>query len=160
MNELTDTISVLNLDAWNATDTGVLSHIKNPSQQKFFTNNSDLIGKALRQAIIYFAETLNTIDRTSCILGNEFRSTRTHRYQLSSPSDEKTSETTTTTTMEITTFAPIAFEYMRTMIGITRNDFQSSFNDNELINFTNTGKSGSQMYKTQDDVSEMILFLF
>jgi len=62
--------------------------------------------------------------------------------------------------MEITTFAPIAFEYMRTMIGITRNDFQSSFNDNELINFTNTGKSGSQMYKTQDDVSEMILFLF
>jgi 1-phosphatidylinositol-4-phosphate 5-kinase len=149
MNELSDTLSVLNLEAWNATDTGVLSYIKTPIQQTFFNNNSDLIGKALRQAIIYFVNTLNDIDRESCILGTEFRSTRTHNYQIPSPTDDKTSESTL---IEITTYAPIAFEYMRTILGITRNDFQSSFNDGELINFSNTGKSGSQMYKTQDDV--------
>jgi hypothetical protein len=156
MNELTDTINVLSLEAWNATETGVLSYVKTPIQRTFFTSNSDLIGKALRQAIIYFAETLNTVDRVSCIVGNEFRSTRTHRYPLPSPPDlVKPSETVL---MEITTFAPLAFDYMRTMIGITRNDFQSSFNNGELINFANTGRSGSQMYKTQDDVRKIIKF--
>jgi hypothetical protein len=151
MTDHTDTFSVLNLDAWNATETGVFSYIKTPIQQTFFNNNSDLIGKALRQAIIYFADTLNSIDRTSCILGNEFRTTRTHKYQLPGPSTEKSSETTL---IEITTYAPIAFEYMRTIIGMTRNDFHSSFNHGEFINFANTGKSGSQMYKTHDDVSK------
>ncbi|CAF1015264.1 unnamed protein product [Adineta steineri] len=150
MNEITDTINLLNLETWNATETGVLSHIKSPLQQTFFTNNSELIGTALRQSIIYFAETLNTTDRLACVLGNEFRSTRTHKYQVLCHTDGKTSETTVP--MEITTFAPIAFEYMREIIGISRNDFQSSFNHDELINFANTGKSGSQMYKTKDDV--------
>ncbi|UJR33051.1 hypothetical protein I4U23_020510 [Adineta vaga] len=150
MNEITDTVNLLNLDAWNASETSVLSYIKSPIQNTFFANNSELIGTALRQSIIHFAETLNTTDRFSCILGNEFRSTRTHKYQVSCPPDHKTGETTTP--MEITTFAPIAFEYLRTIVGITRNDFQSSFNQNELINFANTGRSGSQMYKTQDDV--------
>jgi hypothetical protein len=158
MNEITDTISILNLDAWNAVETGVLSYIKTPIQNSFFTNNSELIGIALRQSILYFAETLTTVDRSSCVLGNEFRSTRTHKYQVSRPPDEKTSETTTP--MEITTFAPIAFDCTRTIIGISRNDFQSSFNDGELMNFANTGRSGSQMYKTQDDVREInIVFL-
>ncbi|CAF3415746.1 unnamed protein product [Rotaria sp. Silwood1] len=151
MNDLTDTLSILSLEDWNATDTGVLSHIKTPIQNTFFSSNSDLIGKALRQSIIYFAETLNIVDRSSCIFGNEFRSTRTHKCQLLRTSDEKTSETTTIP-IEITTYAPIAFEYMRTVIGITRNDFQTSFNCDELINFANTGRSGSQMYKTADDV--------
>jgi hypothetical protein len=150
MNEATDTTSVLSLEAWNATDTSVLSYIKTPIQQTVFTNNSDLIGKALRQSIIYFAETLNSNDRSTCILGNEFRSTRTHKYHVLSSTDEKTSETTVP--LEITTFAPIAFEALREIIGITRNDFQSSFNIDELINFANTGRSGSQMYKTHDDV--------
>src|ERR1700727_2225183 len=140
MTGTADTQSLLALETWNATETGVLSHIKSPIQQTFFTNNSELIGKALRQSIIYFAETLNTVDRSSCILENEFRSTRTHKYQVQRPPDEKTSETTAT--IEITTFAPIAFEHLRTIIGITRNDFYSSFNHGELINFANTGKSG------------------
>ncbi|CAF1291748.1 unnamed protein product [Rotaria sordida] len=150
MNELIDTLNLLNLDDWNATETGVLSHMKTPIQNTFFTNNSDLIGKTLRQSIIYFAETLHTIDQSSCIFGNEFRSTRTHKCTLLRSIDEKSSETITP--MEITTYAPIAFDYMRTIIGITRNDFQLSFQSGELINFANTGRSGSQMYKTQDDV--------
>ncbi|CAF3921185.1 unnamed protein product [Rotaria sp. Silwood2] len=149
MNELTDTLNILSLEDWNATATGVLSHIKNPIQNTFFTSNSDLIGKTLRQSIVYFAETLNTVDQSSCILGNEFRSARTHKYKSLRSPDEKTSETTTP--IEITTYAPIAFEYIRTIIGITANDFQSSFERGELINFVNTGRSGSQMYKTQDD---------
>jgi len=151
MNEITDTINILNLEAWIATETGVLSHMKTPIQQTFFTNNSELIGKALRQSIIYFAETLNTVDRVSCILGNEFRSTRTHKYHIIHSE---------TTTIEITTLAPIAFEYIRSTIGITQQDFQSSFNNGELMNFTNTGKSGSQMYKTHDEVKTIYIFRF
>lgn len=151
MTELSDIVSILSLDTWNATDTGVLSYMKTPMQQTFFTNNSDLIGKALRQAIIYFDDTTSITDRTACIIGNEFRSARTHKYSIPSPADSNTSEPTT---MEITTYAPIAFEYMRTIIGITRHNFQLSFDAGELINFANTGKSGSQMYKTPDDVSE------
>jgi hypothetical protein len=150
MNELTDTLNILNLEAWNATETSVLSYMKTPFQHNFFSNNSELIGTALRQSIIYFAETVNTVDRPACMLGNEFRTTRTHRYQVLCPSNEKSSETTTP--MDITTYSPIAFEYLRTIVGISRNDFHSSFNDGELINFANTGRSGSQMYKTQDDV--------
>jgi len=155
MTDLSDTFNVLNLDAWHATDTDLFSYAKTPIQNTFFTKNSDLIGKALRRAIIYFAETINDIDRRSCTLGDEFRSTRTHKYHIPSPADDKTCETTL---MEITTYAPIAFDYMRTNIGMTRNDFQSSFRQNELINFANTGKSGSQMYKTHDDVSVIIRF--
>ncbi len=150
MADLPDAFNVLNLDAWNPIDLGLLSYAKTPMQNTFFTKNSDLIGKALRKAIIYFAETINDIDRRSCTLGDEFRSTRTHKYHIPSPADDKKSEPTL---IEITTFAPIAFDYMRENIGITRNDFQSAFRQNELVNFANTGKSGSQMYKTHDDVS-------
>lgn len=150
MNEITDSINLLNLDTWNATETSILSYIKTPIQNTFFANNSELIGTALRQSIIYFAETLNTTDRLSCTLGNEFRSTRTHKYQVLCPPDNKTGETTTP--MEITTFAPIAFEYLRTIVGISRNDFHTSFDQGDFISFANTGRSGSQMYKTQDDV--------
>ena len=155
MTDLSDTINVVTLETWSATDNGLLSYVKTPVQNTFFTKNSDLIGKALRQAIIYFDQTLNEIDRRSCIMGTEFRSTRTHRYQL--PNSTNPSETTL---MEITTYAPIAFDYMRTMIGISRNDFQTSFSQNELINFANTGRSGSQMYKTHDDVSDSISYFF
>ena len=150
MADTSDTLGMLNLDTWNAIDTGILSYVKTPMQQTAFNNNSDLIGKALRHSILYFADTVNTIDRPGCILGNEFRSTRTHRYQTVSVSDEKGSEAAT---LEITAFAPIAFEYIRSAVGITRQDFQSSFNQGDLVNFANTGRSGSQMYKTLDDVS-------
>lgn len=148
-----DTIGVLNLNTWNATETSVLAYAKTPIQQTFFTNNSDLIGKALRNSINYFVDTLNELDRPACVLGNEFRSTRTHRYQVPRMIEDKAPELVT---MEVTTFAPIAFEYIRSVIGITRNDFQQSFKESELINFANTGRSGSQMYKTTDDVSELI----
>jgi len=151
MNEINDTFGILNLDTWNATDTNVLSYLKTSIQQTFFSNNSHLIGKILRQAIIYFSDTLNSIDRTISTFGNEFRSTRTHKYQIIHSE---------TTTIEITTLAPIAFEYLRSTIGITRQDFQSSFNNGELINFINTGKSGSQMYKTYDEVKKKIYFSF
>lgn len=150
MTDLPDTTNLLNLEAWNATESGVLSYIKTPIQNTFFANNAALIGTALRQSIIYFAETLTSDDRFSCVLGNEFRSARTHRYHVSYPSEGKTGETTTP--MEITTFAPIAFEELRSVVGITRGDFLTSFGDGDLVNFANTGKSGSQMYKTQDDV--------
>ncbi|CAM4754965.1 unnamed protein product [Rotaria magnacalcarata] len=150
MDELTDTFKILNTNDWCSKEAGVISYIKTPIQNFVFTNNSDEIGKTLRHAIIYFAETLNEADRSSCILGNEFHSTRTHKYKLPRSSDGKTLETVTT--MEVTTFAPIAFEYMRSMIGITPNDFYSSFSNDEFMNFANTGRSGSQMYKTYDDV--------
>lgn len=150
MSKQPDTVSTVNVEAWDATNHGLLSYVKTPIQTTFFVNNSDLIGKALRQAIIYFTNTLATADQRTCVLGNEFRSTRTHRYHLPPPADSKTSEMTL---MEITTYAPIAFDYMRTMIGILRNDFLSSFSNGELLNFANTGRSGSQMYKTPDDVS-------
>jgi hypothetical protein len=148
MNENHDTLGVLNLNTWNATDTNVLSYLKTPIQQSSFVNNSDLIGKTLRQAIIDFSDTLNSIDRPSCIFGNEFCSTRTRKYQVI----RSTNENSETTAMEITTLAPIAFEHIRSAIGITRHDFQLSFTNGELMNFTNTGKSGSQMYKTNDEV--------
>lgn len=148
-NEPGDTLNVLNLDEWSS---NVISHIKTPLQSNIFTNNSDTIGKTLRRAIIYFAETLNEIDRPSCVIGNEFRSTRTHKYTLSRPSDDKTSNATMS--ILITTYAPIAFDHARSAIGITRNNFHSSFSNGELINFANTGRSGSQMYKTYDDVSK------
>ena len=146
-----DSIGILNLNAWNASETSLLSYAKTPIQQTFFTNNSDLIGKALRNSIIHFAETINEVDRPACVLGNEFRSTRIHRYQVPRVIDDKAPELVT---MEVTTFAPIAFDYIRSVIGITRNDFHQSFYHSELINFANTGRSGSQMYKTTDDVSE------
>jgi hypothetical protein len=151
MTETNDTHGVLNLDTWTATDINIFSYLKTPIQQSFFANNSNLIGKILRQAIIYFSKTLNSIDRLSCTLGNEFRSTRTRKYQVMH---------TETTTIEITTLAPIGFEYLRSAIGLTEHDFQSSFNNGELINFTNTGKSGSQMYKTQDEVEKKNSFHF
>lgn len=147
MSELTDILGVLNLETWDATGTSVLSYLKTPIQQNFFTANSELIGKVLRRAIIYFDDTTEEIDRKSCAIGNEFRSLRTHKYPLPPPADSKTP-----TIMEITTYAPIAFKYMRTNIGITQGDFQHSFDDGEFMNFVNTGKSGSQMYKTHDDV--------
>jgi len=150
MTDTNDTINTLVLDSWNATDNGVLSYIKTPMQQTFFNNNSDLIGQALRRAIIYFGETLEDIDQRACVLGNEFRTTRTHRYQIPSVEDNGHAEPTV---MEITTYAPIAFDDMRLNIGISRRDFESSFRNDELINFANTGKSGSQMYKTRDDVN-------
>ena len=150
MSKEVDTISTVNVETWDATNHGLLSYVKTPIQTTFFVNNSDLIGKALRQAIIYFANTLAEGDQRTCVLGNEFRSTRTHRYHLPPPADGKTSEMTL---MEITTYAPIAFDYIRTIIGISRHDFLSSFSNGELLNFTNTGRSGSQMYKTPDDVS-------
>lgn len=150
MSKEVDTIGTVNVETWDATNHGLLSYVKTPIQTTFFVNNSDLIGKALRQAIIYFANTLVTADQRTCVLGNEFRSTRTHRYHLPPPADGKTSEMTL---MEITTYAPIAFDYIRSIIGISRNEFLSSFSDRELLNFTNTGRSGSQMYKTPDDVS-------
>ena len=150
VNESTaDTIGVVNLETWNATETGVFSYVKTPIQQSSFSNNSDLIGRALRQSIVYFADTLNELDRTSCVLGNEFRSTRTHRLQMSRTTEEKTTDLVT---IDITTFAPIAFENIRSVVGITKNDFYTSFNQTELVNFANTGKSGSQMFKTLDDV--------
>jgi len=148
MHEITDTLGTINLDTWSAADTNVFSYLKTPIQQTFFANNSQLIGKILRQAIIYFSETLNTIDRISSTLGNEFRSTRSHKYHIIHSE---------TTTIEITTLAPIAFEYIRSTIGITQQDFQSSFNNGELMNFTNTGKSGSQMYKTHDEVKTIYI---
>jgi hypothetical protein len=158
MYEITDTLGNINLDTWSATDTNVFSYLKTPMQQTFFANNSQLIGKILRQAIIYFSDTLNTIDRISSTFGNEFRSTRAHKYQVIHSE---------ITTIEITTLAPIAFEYIRSTIGITQQDFQSSFNNEELKNFINTGKSGSQMYKTHDEVkiisirkSRELFFLF
>jgi len=147
MNEINDTFGILNVDTWNATDTNVFSYLKTPIQQTFFANNSHLIGKILRQAILHFSDTLNTIDRTASIFGNEFRLTRTHKYQIIHSE---------TTTIEITTLAPIAFEYLRSTIGITQHDFQTSFNNGELTNFTNTGRSGSQMYKTHDEVKKYI----
>ena len=58
--------------------------------------------------------------------------------------------------MEIKIFAPIAFECTRTIIGIKHDDFLSSFQNGDLIHFFNTEKSGSQMYKTQDDVNKTI----
>lgn len=143
MTEIPDILGILNLDTWNATDTNIFSYLKTPIQQTFFTSNSHLIGKTLRQAIIYFSDTLNSIDRIFCTLGNEFRSTRTRKYQIIHSE---------TTTIEITTLAPIAFEYLRSSIGITRQDFRESFHNDELRNFNNTGKSGSQMYKTSDEV--------
>ena len=79
MSATTDNISVLNIDDCTAAEIGVLSHIKTPIQHTVFTNHSDLISKALRQSILYFSKTLNTSDRPSCMLRNEFRSVRTHR---------------------------------------------------------------------------------
>lgn len=151
MSDLPDTISTVSLEMWDAKENGLLSYVKTPIQTTFFTNNSDLIGKALRQAILYFTNTVVDADQKTCVLGTEFRSTRTHRYYLPPPADSKTSESTL---MEVTTYAPIAFDYMRTIIGISRNDFIASFDTGELVNFANTGRSGSQMYKTQDDVSD------
>lgn len=149
MNEIIDTLGMINLDAWNATDSNIVSYLKTPLQQTFFANNAHLIGKTLRQAIIYFSDTLNSIDRTFCSIGNEFRSTRTRKYSIV--------QSETTTVMEITTLAPIAFEDLRSMVGITRQDFHSSFHHGGLIDFANTGKSGSQMYKTSDEVNRTIL---
>jgi hypothetical protein len=149
MTETNDTLGVLNLDAWTATDANVFSYLKTPIQQTFFANNSHLISKILRQAIVHFSDTVNSIDRSSCALGNEFRSTRTRKYQVIHSE---------TTTIEITTLAPIGFEYLRSAIGITQHDFQASFNSGELTNFVNTGKSGSQMYKTQDEVKRIFSF--
>lgn len=150
MSDVPDTISIVTLETWDAKENGLLSYVKTPIQTNFFANNSDLIGKALRQAILYFTNTVIDADQHTCVLGTEFRTTRTHRYQLPPPADGKTSESTL---MEVTTFAPIAFDHMRSIIGISRNDFLSSFDAGELINFANTGRSGSQMYKTLDDVS-------
>jgi hypothetical protein len=151
MNEIPDTLGILNLDTWNATDTNVFSYLKTPIQQTSFTNHSHFIGKTLRQAIIYFSETLNSIDRPSCAIGNEFRSTRTRRYQIIHSE---------TTTVEITILAPIAFEYLRSAIGIKRHDFQASFQNGEFLDFANTGKSGSQMYKTYNEVINSSFYSF
>ncbi|CAF4164790.1 unnamed protein product, partial [Rotaria magnacalcarata] len=65
MDELTDTFKILNTNDWCSKEAGVISYIKTPIQNFVFTNNSDEIGKTLRHAIIYFAETLNEADRSS-----------------------------------------------------------------------------------------------
>jgi hypothetical protein len=152
-SQSTDTFGIVNFDTWQTLDIGLLSYIKTPLQQTYVTNNSDLIARTLRQSILYFAQTLSSIDRSSVILGNEFCSTRTHKYQVSRSKTDKTSDLVT---VELTTYAPIAFESIRSVVGITRDNFHSSFDQGDLLSFANTGRSGSQMFKTQDDVGTIL----
>ncbi|CAF1289827.1 unnamed protein product [Didymodactylos carnosus] len=143
--DLSQTLGVINVDAWNSTDSNILSYLKSPMQQSAFSTNSNIIGKTLRNAIINFLDTFD-IDHTNMTKDNVFRSTRTKQYEvLEQPSNK-------TTTIEITNLAPVAFENLRESIQISRQNFRASFADGDLINFVNTGKSGSQMYKTFDAV--------
>ncbi|CAF0920356.1 unnamed protein product [Didymodactylos carnosus] len=146
--DILQTLNRINFDSWNSTDSNVLSYLKSPIQHAAFAANSDTIGKTLRQSIIHFLDTID-IDRKNVLKDDEFRSTRTKHYEILEQSNNNNNNKTT---IEITNLAPLAFEQLREKIHISRQDFRSSFADGDLINFANTGKSGSQMYKTYDDV--------
>ena len=141
---MSEVLGILDIEKWTAIDMNVLSGLKTPIERIFSTDNSHLIREVLRQAICSFSETINSIDRKFCTLANEFRSTRTRKYLI------RHSETTNS---EITTFAPIAFECLRTRMGIRPMEFQASFHDGDLLEMTKTGKSDSQMYRTSDEVN-------
>lgn len=137
---MSEILGILDIEKWTTIDMNVLSCLKTPIERIFSTANSRLI----RQAICFLSETIDTIDRKFCTLANEFRSTRTRKYSI------RHSETTN---IEITTFAPIAFECLRTRMGILPMEFQASFHDGDLLEMTKTGKLNSQMYKTSDEVN-------
>ncbi|CAF2865571.1 unnamed protein product [Rotaria sp. Silwood2] len=57
-----------------------------------------------------------------------------------------------TINIEVSSLAPTIFYQLREDIGISNEKFRTSFSEYNLKDFTNTGRSGSLMYKTYDQL--------
>ena len=133
-------------------DTHISSYIKSPLHMRFMGSKTNLIGQVLRQAIVQLIDhmrsrSVRNIEDETTILGTEHRAYHSAFYRLKSD-DEVFDDMR----LEIQSLAPLVFTQIRETIGIKLDEFRESFAGHSLKDFTNPGKSGSLMFKTQDDL--------
>ncbi|CAF0729830.1 unnamed protein product [Didymodactylos carnosus] len=148
---------LLNFELWNPFDLHVMSYIRSPMQQHFATEKSNVICRALRLAVV---DLLDTIDKNNyreddtTIIGTEHRTFRSRHYHVKIDEGENITGNTFEQSFEldVSALAPLVFYQLRNDIGISNEEFRHSFAHEQLRDFTNPGKSGSLMYKTNDDL--------
>jgi hypothetical protein len=155
-NEITE--GLFNIDLWNPVDCHLISYVKSPILLHFLSSKAEIIGRALRYAIVDLFDHISHqsnkyIENETTVIGTEHRLYHSRRYTFSSIDNEyQYSALNNIIELEISSLAPTVFYQLREDIGISNNDFIQSFSKHHLEDFTNPGKSGSVMYKTSDDL--------
>ncbi|CAF1010081.1 unnamed protein product [Rotaria sordida] len=152
---------VLNIDVLNRLDFHAASFVKAPITLRYVSSKTSAIGPALCHGIIDLLDHVTKRfheykedDTTS--FGNENHLYHSCQYTLNVKEDNiQFAELTNNDdkiNIEISSLAPTMFYQLREDIGISNEKFRQSFSEYNLKDFTNTGRSGSLMYKTYDQL--------
>jgi hypothetical protein len=147
-------------DLWNPFDCHIPSYVKSSVQLRFMSSKTLIIGRVLRHAIVDLLDNISKksnehIENETTVIGTEHRLYHLRRYTLKSKNNEYHYSDLINDgniELEISSLAPTIFYQLREDIDISNKDFRQSFSKHHLKNFTNSGKSGSLMYKTFDDL--------
>jgi hypothetical protein len=161
INRESITEGVYSSDLWNRFDCHFGSYVKSPIQLRFLSSKTDLIGRALRFAIVDLLEylTRNSTEHNendTTVLGTEHHVYHSGHYRLSINDNNhydctEIKQHDDQIRLTISSLAPAIFWQLRHDIGINHVEFSRSFTQSTLKDFTNPGKSGSLMYKTGDE---------
>ena len=147
-------------DVWDRLDLHLKSYVKSPLQLRYVSTKTTPIGRALSSGVVDLLDNiLNNIngyvENETAILGTENRISHSRNYRLKLNEEKSVGEAgddDDELECQITSIAPTVFAQLRQDIGISNANFRQSFAEQPLKDFTNSGKSGSLMYKTFDDL--------
>ncbi|CAF4574718.1 unnamed protein product [Rotaria sp. Silwood2] len=154
-------------DLWKPFNCHLASYIKSSLQLRFINSKTSIISQALRHAIVDLLYNITQhpneyIENETTVVGTEHRiyhsrrylyNLNTNRVQRTNANDDDSPEgDDNEIEFEISSIAPTVFYELREDIGISNIDFRRSFSKHHLKDCTNSGKSGSLMYRTFDDL--------
>ncbi|CAF2226145.1 unnamed protein product [Rotaria magnacalcarata] len=158
-NEISE--GLLNIDLWDRLDFHLGSYVKSPIQLRYVSSKTSTIGRALQLSIVDLIDHVKRkftdyTEDNATLLGTENRLYHSRQYSLNAKDvniesfqsngiDDKLN-------IEISSLAPTIFYQLREDIGISNEKFRQSFSEHDLKDFINTGRSGSLMYKTSDNL--------
>ncbi|CAF5031441.1 unnamed protein product, partial [Rotaria sp. Silwood1] len=152
---------LFNVDVSDRLDFHAASFVKAPITLRYVSSKTSVIGPALCHGIVdlldHVTKRFNEYQEDdTTTFGNEHHLYHSCQYTFNVKEDNiQFAELTNNDdkiNIEISSLAPTIFYQLREDIGISNEKFRESFSEYNLKDFTNTGRSGSLMYKTNDQL--------
>ncbi|CAF1164405.1 unnamed protein product [Rotaria sordida] len=152
---------IINIDLLDLLNFHGVSFVQTPITLRYVSSKTSILGPALCHGIIDLLDHLTKIfneykEDDTTTFGNENHLYHSCQYTLNVKEDNiqfvELTNHNDKIHIEISSLAPTIFYQIREDIGISNEKFRQSFSEYNLKDFTNTGRSGSLMYKTHDQL--------
>ncbi|CAF4891815.1 unnamed protein product [Rotaria sp. Silwood1] len=153
--------SLLDIDVLDQLDFHAASFVTAPITLRYVSSKTSVIGPTLCHGIVdlldHVTKKFNEYKEDDItVFGNEHHLYHSCQYTLNVKEDNiqfaELINNDDKIHIEISSLAPTIFYQLREDLGISNEKFRQSFSQYNLKDFTNTGRSGSLMYKTDDQL--------